>query len=74
LLMDEPLGSLDEERKEEILPYLVRLRDEAGIPMVYVSHDPSEMRKLATQIAIIKRGRVTAFGGIEVLPAAHTPA
>ena len=74
LLMDEPLGSLDEERKEEILPYLVRLRDEAGIPMVYVSHDASEMRKLATQIAIIKRGRVTAFGGSEVLPAAHMPA
>jgi molybdate transport system ATP-binding protein len=71
LLMDEPLGSLDEERKEDILPYLVRLRDEAGVPMVYVSHDPSEMRKLATQIAIIQRGRLTAFGGSEVLPAAH---
>ena len=74
LLLDEPLGSLDEERKEEILPYLIRLRDEAGIPMVYVSHDPSEMRKLATQIAIIQRGRVTAFGGAEVLPAVHAPA
>jgi molybdate transport system ATP-binding protein len=71
LLLDEPLGSLDEERKEEILPYLVRLRDEAGIPMVYVSHDPSEMRKLATQVAIVQRGRVTAFGGNEVLPAAN---
>jgi molybdate transport system ATP-binding protein len=74
LLMDEPLGSLDEERKEEILPYLIRLRDEAGVPMVYVSHDPAEMRKLATQIAIMQRGRVTAFGGSEVLPAAHAPA
>lgn len=74
LLMDEPLGSLDEERKEEILPYLVRMRDEAGIPMVYVSHDASEMRKLATQIAIIRRGRVTAFGGSEVLPAVQAPA
>jgi molybdate transport system ATP-binding protein len=74
LLLDEPLGSLDEERKEEILPYLVRLRDEAGIPMVYVSHDPSEMRKLATQIVIIQRGRITAFGGSEVLSAANTPA
>jgi molybdate transport system ATP-binding protein len=73
LLLDEPLGSLDEERKEEILPYLVRLRDEAGIPMVYVSHDPSELRKLATKIAIIQRGRVTAFGGSEVLPLAHAP-
>ena len=74
LLMDEPLGSLDEERKEEILPYLVRLRDEAGIPMVYVSHDASELRKLATQVAIIRRGRVTAFGGSEVLPAVQAPA
>jgi molybdate transport system ATP-binding protein len=68
LLLDEPLGSLDEERKEEILPYLVRLRDEAGIPMVYVSHDAGEMRQLATQIVMLKRGRVTAFGGAEVLP------
>jgi molybdate transport system ATP-binding protein len=70
LLLDEPLGSLDEERKEEILPYLVRLRDEAGIPMVYVSHDAGEMRQLATQIVMLQRGRVTAFGGAEVLPAA----
>jgi len=74
LLLDEPLGSLDEERKEEILPYLVRLRDEAGIPMVYVSHDPSEMRKLATQIVMLRRGRVTAFGGAEILPVALAPA
>jgi molybdate transport system ATP-binding protein len=70
LLLDEPLGSLDEARKEEILPYLVRLRDEAGIPMVYVSHDADEMRKLATQIVMLKRGRVSAFGGAEVLPGA----
>ncbi len=69
LLLDEPLGSLDEERKEEILPYLVRLRDEAGIPMVYVSHDAAELRQLATQIVMLKRGQVTAFGGVEVLPA-----
>jgi molybdate transport system ATP-binding protein len=68
LLLDEPLGSLDEERKVEILPYLVRLRDEAGIPMVYVSHDPDEMRQLATQVVMLKRGRVTAFGGVDVLP------
>jgi molybdate transport system ATP-binding protein len=74
LLLDEPLGSLDEERKEEILPYLVRLRDEAGVPMVYVSHDASEMRQLATQIVLLKRGRVNAFGGAEVLPTANEPA
>jgi molybdate transport system ATP-binding protein len=68
LLLDEPLGSLDEERKLEILPYLVRLRDEANVPMVYVSHDAGEMRQLATQVVMLKRGRVTAFGGAEVLP------
>jgi molybdate transport system ATP-binding protein len=68
LLLDEPLGSLDEGRKVEILPYLVRLRDEAGIPMVYVSHDADEMRQLATQIVMLKRGRVSAFGGAEVWP------
>jgi molybdate transport system ATP-binding protein len=69
LLLDEPLGSLDEERKAEILPYLMRLRDEANVPMVYVSHDADEMRQLATQVVMLKRGRVTAFGGAEVLPA-----
>ncbi|HEU0082181.1 MAG TPA: molybdenum ABC transporter ATP-binding protein [Bradyrhizobium sp.] len=68
LLLDEPLGSLDEQRKAEILPYLMRLRDEANVPMVYVSHDADEMRQLATQVVMLKRGRVTAFGGVEVLP------
>jgi molybdate transport system ATP-binding protein len=67
LLLDEPLGSLDEGRKVEILPYLVRLRDEAGIPMVYVSHDAAELRQLATQIVMLRHGRVTALGGVKVL-------
>src|SRR5438445_9270714 len=67
LLLDEPLGSLDEGRKTEILPYLVRLRDEAGIPMVYVSHDAAELRQLATQIVMLRHGRVTALGGVKVL-------
>ena len=67
LLLDEPLGSLDEGRKVEILPYLVRLRDEANVPMVYVSHDAAEMRQLATQIVMLKGGKVTALGGVKVL-------
>jgi molybdate transport system ATP-binding protein len=67
LLLDEPLGALDEGRRAEILPYLVRLRDEARIPMVYVSHDAAEMRQLATQIVLLQGGRVTALGGVKVL-------
>jgi len=67
LLLDEPLGSLDEGRKVEILPYLVRLRDEANVPMVYVSHDAAEMRQLATQIVMLRNGRITALGGVKVL-------
>ncbi|WP_061022848.1 molybdenum ABC transporter ATP-binding protein [Bradyrhizobium sp. CCH5-F6] len=60
-------GALDEGRKLEILPYLVRLRDEANVPMVYVSHDAAELRQLATQIVMLKQGRVTSFGGVKVL-------
>src|SRR3954470_19194010 len=67
LLLDEPLGALDEARKLEILPYLERLRDEANVPMVYVSHDVAELRQLATQIVMLKQGRVTSFGGVKVL-------
>lgn len=70
LLLDEPLGSLDDQRKSEILPYFIRLRDEAGIPMVFVSHDAGEMRRLATNVVMLKRGRVVAFGGVDVLPPA----
>jgi molybdate transport system ATP-binding protein len=67
LLLDEPLGSLDGARKVEILPYLMRLRDEAGVPMVYVSHDPVELRQLASQIVMLRTGRVTAFGEVKEL-------
>ena len=70
LLLDEPLGSLDEERKAEILPYFIRLRDEASVPMVFVSHDAGEMRQLATNVVMLKRGKVAANGGVEVLPLA----
>jgi molybdate transport system ATP-binding protein len=73
LLLDEPLGSLDEGRKVEILPYLVRLRDEASIPMVYVSHDAAELRQLATQIVMLRNGRVSAFGGVKVLSGTVSP-
>ena len=67
LLLDEPLGSLDEERKADILPYLVRLRDHSAIPMIYVSHSADEVRALATQVIIIQDGRIAARGGVDVL-------
>src|SRR5215467_4454571 len=52
LLMDEPLASLDEARKGEILPYIERLRDESRIPIVYVSHAIAEVTRLATTIVV----------------------
>ena len=69
LLLDEPLGSLDDERKADILPYLVRLRDQSAIPMIYVSHSADEVRTLATQVIIVQQGRIAARGGTDVLPA-----
>jgi len=67
LLLDEPLASLDAGHKREILPYLVRLRDEAGIPIVYVSHTAAEVRRIATSVVRLDAGRVVATGGIELL-------
>ncbi|MCO5130518.1 MAG: molybdenum ABC transporter ATP-binding protein [Xanthobacteraceae bacterium] len=73
LLLDEPLGSLDGARKAEILPYLIRLRDEAGVPMVYVTHDPNELRRLEAEVVVLRRGRVAALGAAESVLADVTP-
>jgi molybdate transport system ATP-binding protein len=62
VLMDEPLASLDEARKAEILPYVERLRDEGGIPIVYVSHAVAEVSRLATDVVLLAGGRVVASG------------
>lgn len=62
LLMDEPLASLDEERKLEILSYIERLRDNARIPIVYVSHSIAEVEYLATTVVVMSHGRVKATG------------
>jgi molybdate transport system ATP-binding protein len=67
LLLDEPLASLDAARKGEILPYLVRLRDDAHVPMVYVSHRAAELRRIATNVVRLDDGRVSASGGLELL-------
>jgi molybdate transport system ATP-binding protein len=69
LLLDEPLASLDAARKREILPYLVRLRDDAKVPMLYVSHFADEVRAIATEVVRIEDGRIVAQGGLELLAA-----
>ncbi len=69
LLLDEPLASLDAALKAEILPYLVRLRDEANVPMVYVSHDAAEVRHIATKVVRLDAGQVVASGGLDLLDA-----
>jgi molybdate transport system ATP-binding protein len=62
ILADEPLAALDEARKAEILPYFERLRDAAGVPILYVSHSASEVARLATTVVALEAGRVIAQG------------
>lgn len=62
LLMDEPLAALDLQRKQEILPYLERLHDELDIPVLYVSHSPDEVARLADHIVAMDSGKVQATG------------
>jgi molybdate transport system ATP-binding protein len=65
LLLDEPLASLDGERKREILRYLRLLRDETRIPMIYVSHAVEEVLELADQVVLLASGQVVASGSVE---------
>ena len=62
LLMDEPLAALDVARKNEFLPYLERLHDELDIPVIYVSHAPDEVARLADHIVVMQDGRAVATG------------
>jgi molybdate transport system ATP-binding protein len=65
LLLDEPLASLDVSRREELLPYLVALRDRLSIPMVYVSHQFEEVLRLATHLVLLEAGQVLAEGPVD---------
>ena len=67
LLLDEPLASLDAELKARILPYLRRVRDEFQLPMIYVSHEPEEVRVLCDDVLRIERGRLTG-GNLHAKP------
>jgi molybdate transport system ATP-binding protein len=74
LLLDEPLASLDPARKSEIMPYLLRLRDDVGIPMIYVSHYARELKRIANVMVRLEAGRVIATGGPEILSKADEAA
>ncbi|MEO6212351.1 MAG: ATP-binding cassette domain-containing protein, partial [Vicinamibacterales bacterium] len=58
LLLDEPLAAVDVERRRRILPYVLRVRDDLGIPVIYVSHDRGEVDQLADRVVVIEAGRV----------------
>ena len=74
LLMDEPLAALDLKRKLEILPYLERLHDELAIPVIYVSHAPDEVARLADHLVLLDAGKVVASGPLaETLARADLP-
>jgi molybdate transport system ATP-binding protein len=75
LLLDEPLAALDAQRRAEILPFLERLRDEAGLPMLYVSHALDEVARLADDIVVIKDGRSVLSGSVfDVVTGLELPA
>ena len=68
LLLDEPLASLDQERRAEILPWLERLRDIARVPIFYVSHSLDEVARLADQVVLLEAGKLVGLGSVfEVL-------
>jgi molybdate transport system ATP-binding protein len=67
LLMDEPLSALDRDTKSEILPFLERLHDTLKLPIVYVSHDMSEVERLADHLVLLQEGRAIAAGPLRQL-------
>ena len=70
LLLDEPLAALDHSRRQEILPWLERMRDELSLPMLYVTHSADEVARLANHLVLLERGQVKASGPVaEVLSA-----
>lgn len=62
LLLDEPLAALDQQRKDEIMPYLERLRAQTRAPIIYVTHSMAEVTRLADRIVLLRDGRVVAAG------------
>lgn len=74
LLLDEPLAALDQARREEVMPWLARLREQARLPMLYVTHSADEVARLADHLVVMDSGRVRAAGPVaEVLASMDPP-
>ena len=74
VLMDEPLASLDRARKDELLPYFDRLREELSVPVIYVSHDIDEVSRLCDHLVVLDEGKVAAAGSlVDLLAFADVP-
>ena len=74
VLMDEPLASLDSSRKDELLPYFDRLREELSVPVIYVSHDIDEVSRLCDHLVVLAAGKVVASGNlVDLLAFADVP-
>lgn len=75
LLLDEPLAALDHARRQEVLPWLEKLRDDLNIPMLYVTHAADEVARLADTLVFMADGRIKADGPVaEVLTQTNLPA
>ena len=73
LLLDEPLAALDLKRKQEVLPYLERLHSELQMPIIYVSHAPDEVARLADHLVLLEDGKVSASGPLKATLACSCP-
>lgn len=67
LLLDEPLAGVDRARRELILPYLLRIRRDLHVPLVYVTHDAAELTAIADRVLRLDNGRVVAAGAPETV-------
>ncbi len=73
MLLDEPLAAVDRARREQILPYLLRVRRELHVPLVYVTHDAVELAHIADRVLVIEDGRVARAGAPHIIKAADAP-
>jgi len=72
LLLDEPMSSLDSRLKQRLVPFLLRIRDEFHIPLIYVTHDAGELTSLCDEVLLLESGRITGRGSpAEILSAAR---